>query len=141
MEKYYLCSSCKKSTGEINTGMYSDPLGSTYQQDKYKKHTVPTTGYDKQSVFIDFTETEYTGLIQEAVLSGSLEVDEQGRKNIIYPIREKIGVLYSKGIPIREQDVLKVVCSTDGERVHGFTISSTTLSTGVCKDCNNPIYI
>jgi len=62
----YYCPDCTKELDRFKIfkkNLSYDPIGSTYQQDKYKKHTGYSTRFPKVGVFNDKSEKAYRGLV------------------------------------------------------------------------------
>ena len=119
--------------------MTSNTLGSTYQLDKFMKHTIPSTGYDLNSVFTDPSTTAYQKYIVSASCSGSYEVDDMGRTNILWVANRHIGAQLDHGNFVLPEDSIKMVLYSDPQRIHAYSVSSTGFSTGKCKVCDKPI--
>ena len=136
----YYCHSCASSMGELANICSSGPFSSTYQLDKYIKHTVPDSSYSYQSIFHDKSATLYREAIVSAACAGSVEFDDQGRKNIIVVATTgSIGCTFQRGVFIQSNDTIKVVLSSDPNRVHAFTESSTRYSMAMCNKCGTPV--
>jgi hypothetical protein len=139
MSKYY-CHPCASSMGELNNIHSSAPIASTYQIDKYLKHSIRSSSYNIQSIFDNPSTKLYQGAIVKASCAGSVEYDDKGRKNIIVVgSTGRTGCRFQNGKFVRENDMIKVVLSTDPEKIHAFTESSTTYSTALCDKCGQPV--
>ena len=125
--------------GHLSPAYTSQPLGTTYQLAKFIKHTVPDPGLPIQSVFESNSTQKYATYIVEASLSGSVEFDNKGRKNIIWAAGEPTGFQFKDGSLMRPQDAVKVVLSTETQRIHAFPQNSTTFTSGRCFKCGGPI--
>jgi len=136
----YYCHSCASSMGELANVCSSGPFSSTYQLEKYIKHTVPDSSYAYQSVFHDRSATQYRKAIVNAACAGAVEFDDQGRKNIIYVATTgSIGCTFQNGVFIHSNNTIKVVLPSDPNRVHAFTESSTRYSIAICNRCGTPV--
>lgn len=109
------------------------------QYGSHRKHTVPDSRYSVQSVFSDPSTSAYATYLVNAMLAGAVEVDEQGRANIILAAGRQTGFRYEFGHLVQPSDAVKVVQSSNSGLVHAFPENSTSFSTGVCEKCGNPI--
>ena len=134
MSEYY-CHKCGIDLGYLGNERTGSLLGSTCQLDKFMKHHNPSTFFKINSVFDDNSTGEYEKFVVNAVASGSVEIDDQNRLNIVYIAGRKVGAMYENGSFQYPEDGIKVVCSTDPLRIHSFSFGSTTLSTAFCKNC------
>jgi len=135
----YYCHNCAIKSGYLSNYYPSSPVGSSYQLEKYIKHTNPDPSFDYLSVFSIPSTDEYKNYVVSASCSGSVEIDNEGRRNIIYVAGKNIGASFKKGNFQRLNDTVKVVLSTEPNRIHAFTESSTKYLTGFCSLCNRPI--
>ena len=139
MRRYY-CHSCASSMGELRDVCSSGLFSSTYQLDKYIKHTIPDPHYPYQSVFDNVATTHYRESIVNTACAGAVEYDEMGRKNLIYVATTgRIGGTFVNGVFVRANDTIKVVLPSDPTKVHAFTESSTEYNTSLCGRCGAPI--
>ncbi len=136
----YYCHSCASSMGELGNIHSSAPVASTYQLEKYLKHTIPGSTYSYQSIFDNPSTESYRNSIVSASCAGSVEYDDKGRKNIIcVATTGRIGCSFKNGVFVRPNDTIKVVLPSDPVKVHVFTESSTKYSTALCEKCGSPI--
>ena len=139
MPRYY-CHSCASSMGELRNICSSGPFSSTYQLEKYIKHTVPDSTCLYQSIFDNSATTHYREAIVNTACAGAVEHDDRGRKNLIYVATTgRIGCSFRNGVLERPNDTIKVVLSSDPARVHAFTENSTKYLTALCEKCGTPI--
>lgn len=131
MSTYY-CHDCARTLGHL-TSMYTSSLtGSTYQGDKYRKHTMPAPAAQYASVFDDPSTQAYRSYVVNSAASGGVEFDNQGRRNIYWYAGRTIGVLWANGMPKAGTDTVKLVLSSDTERIHPMSVNSQQLSTATC---------
>ena len=135
----YYCHKCSVDLNFIKDYVAENLLGSTYQMDKYIKHTWPSTAFPVQSVFSSPSTQLYGKYIIDAKFAGSVEIDAKNRKNIIYVAGEQCGFLYENGQLARPQNAVKVVLSSSTGKIHAFPESSTNFSTAECAKCGKPI--
>ena len=139
MSRYY-CHPCASSMGELTNIHSSAPTASTYQIEKYFKHTIPSSSYNIQSIFDNPSTKLYKEAIVKASCAGSVEYDDEGRKNIIVVgSTGRIGCSFQNGRFVGENDMIKVVLSTNPEKIHTYTESSTKYSTAFCHKCGQPV--
>lgn len=136
MSEYY-CHTCGSQM--FGTALTSGLLDTTYQLDKFMKHTIPSTGYELNSIFSDPTTTAYQHYAVSAACSGSYEIDDVGRVNILWVARREIGAQYDHGNFVLPEDSVKIVLYNNPQHIHAFPVSSTGFSTGRCKECGKPI--
>ena len=126
--------------GELRNVCSSGPFSSTYQLEKYIKHTVPKSSYPFQSIFDNPATTDYRKAIVNTACAGAVEYDDRGRKNIIYVATTgRIGCSFRNGVFERPNDTIKLVLSSDSARFHPMTESSTKYSTALCDKCGASI--
>jgi hypothetical protein len=134
----YCCHNCGHSRfGSPSTGKLLD---TPYQLEKFIKHTIPSTGYDRASVFRDPSTQAFGNYWVNARASGCYEIDDMGRCNIIWFASSTVGDLYENGKAGLPEDAVKLVLFSNPQRMHAYPVSSTTVSTGFCSDCGGTIY-
>lgn len=112
-----------------------------YQLDKYLKHTSPISSYDFYSVFTSPGSETYERYIVTTLASGSVQVDNQGRTNVVWVASEQTGISYEDGTFVGPTNAVKVVFHNDDNKIHGFPIHSSELSTSYCVVCGRPVPI
>ena len=130
------CSVCLGLLGDVYT---SEPLGTGYQLAKFMKHTVPSGLYDAVSVFESTSTGRYERHIVDAGASGAVEIDDAGRRNIIWLAGERTGFRWESGVLQGPQDGVKVVLSSESGKVHAFPIDASALKTEQCARCGGLI--
>jgi len=138
----YFCHRCAVISGYLNTGCnaHIDFTGSTYQLDKFIKHTVlPSSGSGLVSIFNDPSYESYSGYIVNTMASGSVEIDDQGRKNVIFYGSQSQGMRFVDGIPQEHNDTVKVVLPDNPAKVHVFPVSSSSIITEDCNSCGTNV--
>jgi hypothetical protein len=122
------------------TNVYtSEPLKTEYQLVKFMKHTVPSGLYEAVSVFESTSTGRYERHIVDAGASGAVEIDDVGRRNIIWLAGECTGFRWERGVLQGPQDGIKVVFSSESGKVHAFPIDASTLKTEHCARCGGLI--
>ena len=134
----YYCNECARILGELESFDAGSVLGTTYQQDKFSKHTVPSTSYPLASVWLDPSTSAYEAHIVSAATSGSLEIDEHGRKNLIVFAGRTVGALYANGRFVLDQNSVKVVRYSESGEIHAYPIGSAGANRAVCVRCGRP---
>jgi hypothetical protein len=137
MSQYY-CTNCAGVRGDLNP--YPELVnltGTTYQLDKFIKHTLPTGLMDKvHSVYGDPSYDSYKNNYVLSNLSGISEVDPNGRVSLLYYFSgTNLGPAYLGGVNISTTAAVKVVLNNT-DKVHHFGIavpSGTPFISGVCS--------
>ena len=137
----YYCHSCGRSLGHFQNIKTSSLTGSTYQLEKLIKHHFPDSKYPFHSIFNSPSTEMYRNYVVSASCSGGIEIDDKGRRNIIWVAGKKIGASYKNGIFHKPQDAIKVVQSSDPDKIHAFTESSTKFTTQFCSNCGSTVVV
>src|ERR1022692_1060757 len=141
MSTYY-CRSCAIASGYIDRSLLpcvnltGDPLG--YQLDKYLKHT--QTGYYSGGTVSLFSNPDYESYktcVVGATISGCLEIDDSGRKNLVYWAGREIGCYYDplSGVVKYPESGVRVVLYQNEAKIHGFTCNPTGMLVATCACC------
>lgn len=109
--------------------------GSAYQLGKFLKHTLPPTAGGAISVFDEPSYEAYASYSIDAAVSGSLEIDDHGRRNITWVASKQVGTLFHGGVLQGGVDAVKIVLPHDALRVHTYPTSSAEIQTATCADC------
>jgi hypothetical protein len=115
--------------------------GTSYQLDKYLKHTMPVPAAGKVSIFDDPNYQKIRNYTVTAALSGAVEVDSKGRINVIWYAGEEVGVTYHDGTYNAPADSVKVVFHDDQYKIHTFPVESQIEQVRKCKGCGKVILI
>jgi hypothetical protein len=110
-------------------------MSSTYQLDKFVKHTVPDAKYPVQSVFDSASTAAYANFVCNAAAGGAVEYDAQGRRNIIWTAGSPTGFEFRRGILRRPHDAVKLVLSSDTGRIHAYPQASSDFQAAKCALC------
>jgi hypothetical protein len=116
----------------------SCPLQSTYQLDKYIKHTAPhsvSTSQPLLSLFANPATSQYKDYIVTALNAGAVRIDDKGRKNFIYAAGRRTGFSYEYSVPVKPVDGILVVLTSLSAKIHGFPTATSSLRTERCFDC------
>lgn len=135
----YYCHECAIRIGLLRPTTPISLTATEYQLDKYLKHTSPVTDYDFYSVFTNPRSETYERYIVTALASGSVQVDNQGRTNVVWVASEHTGITYKDGRFLASTNAVKVVFHDDDRKIHGFPIYTSELGTSTCASCGRPV--
>jgi hypothetical protein len=138
VSKYY-CHACANKYGLIPDPPAGKVVRTLYQYRKHQKHTSPDPTYPIQSVFSDSSTSVYAGYIVNALHNGAVEVDDDGRRDIIWCAGRYTGFRYELGILVQPNDAVKIVLSSDTGLVHAFPENSTNFNTRFCEYCGKTV--
>lgn len=135
-----LCWQCSNSLG-YSVGL--DPatvLNSTYQLDKFVKHTRPMwTVSGINSVFSDPSTQAYAQYVVSSAASGSVALDRFGQASFIWYAAVTVGATYKNGSYLFSNDAVKLVLPYQETKLHAYSVSSTGYNALRCFRCNEPI--
>ena len=134
----YLCHPCAAARGYLQSVQTGSLLQTSYQLGKYMKHTVPDPRYNVQSVFASPSTQAYQDYVVNSALSGSVEIENDNRVNVVWVAGPIVGFQYLSGQLVYPQDSVKVVLSTSTAHIHAYPQSSTQFVTAQCQDCGKP---
>ena len=135
----FLCHSCAAERGILDITLSGSVTGTEYQLEKYIKHTAPSGSYPVNSVFDSPDSAMYSNFIVATMASGCVELDDQGRTNLVYFAGDKTGARYEHGEFVCDVSGVKVVLAHDGARVHGFPTGIGNLGPRYCDACGCPV--
>ena len=136
----FFCRDCAVSTNLIPSASPACLLGTTYQLDKFLKHTIPASWSNVHSIFNDKSYQGYENFIVSTSASGCVEIDNLGRVNVLWVAGKDIGVTYQNGVPVCLADTVKVVMTKEKYKVHAYpTGSAADLQSEKCHSCGCPI--
>jgi hypothetical protein len=113
--------------------------GSNYLLEKFVKHTAPLQYNGIVSVFFSQDYSNYKDYTISGSLSGSLQIDDQHRKNLIWYAGRDIGITYENGIYRLPDDAVKVVLSEDPLRIHPFPVNFELQYAERCLICGREL--
>ena len=133
MRTFY-CSTCAQATGLKSDIETSNPLGTTGQLDKFRKHT-NTSGASREpvrTVFDSTQTTDYLKCIQATITYGFAELQGK-RKNILFvpSTGSALGIKYNWGVRASRPDTIVLVKSSESTGLHAFLEDSSKYS-GYC---------
>ena len=137
MDKW--CLKCGAVRGHNQPPPSGSLMQSTYQLDKYLKHTQPSTGVNIQGVFADPSTAAYQNYAVSASLSGSVVRQDDGKLRYSWVAGRHTGWTYVNGQVVRPTDAVRFVCVDEPGKEHPFPISSTAFTSGSCDDCGSNI--
>jgi hypothetical protein len=137
--KTYYCHQCAKQKGLIEDPPAGKKVRSQYQYDKHEKHTQIDSSYRLQSIFSDPSTFVYADYMVSTMMEGAVEIDDFGRKNLIWCAGKQTGFRVEAGNMIRPTDAVKVVLSSASSSVHAYPENSTSFDAGKCAECGKPI--
>ena len=135
----YYCHKCAIGLGLLRPAATTDLTATQYQLEKYLKHTAPTSAYNFNTVFSSPASETYQNYIVTAVASGYVQIDDLGRKNIVWVGSEQTGITYSNGAFVGPTNAVKIVFHDDDQKIHGFPIHSSELRAAKCLICGCPV--
>lgn len=125
--------------GKLNNEVDFNPSGTTYQLEKFYKHTVPPVSLKTISIFEMSNNKKYKEYFVNTLASGCLELDDGGRENIIWVAGKKQGYLFKNGVLQGDVDGVKIVLPYDPNKIHAFPAGSSSLKTITCINCGQKI--
>lgn len=133
-----ICHSCASVEGHMPGLPSGSATGTNYQLDKFLKHTVPPSA--STSVISVFSSgSKYSNYIVNTMLSGAVEFDSLGRKNIVWYAGEHTGFVHVSGTVIAPTDGIKVVLSSNAMKIHAFPTGTQELTLDRCAQCSGPL--
>jgi len=113
--------------------------GSAYMLEKFVKHTAPLDYRGIVSVFFSQDYSCYRDFTISSTVSGSLQVDDQNRKNWIWYAGHDVGITYQNGIYSLPNDAIKVVLSDNPTGIHAFPVNYELQYVERCYLCGKPL--
>jgi hypothetical protein len=139
MSMFY-CFSCRTTLGYLRDLPTGPLLVTDYQKRKHEKHAVVSTSEHLQSIFFDPSTSAIRPYVEDALLRGPMEVDDQNPINFYSTSTGTVGFRYECGTPIKSQDAVRVVLSTSPERRHAFPENTARLVSATCTKCGRRIF-
>jgi hypothetical protein len=132
MSDYY-CHYCAVQLGLITPTISINLTGFNYLLEKFIKHTAPIGNYTINSVFDNPTYCKYRDYTISGLLSGCLEIDGRGRKNLLWYAAEKVGLTYSGSFVVPASGI-KIVFHDDDTKIHSYPFNPPEVKN--CKNCS-----
>jgi len=135
----FICRECAIKKGLASSASTANVTGTSYQVDKYNKHTsAPTNNPSAVSIFDDSSIGNYEGHIATALASGAVEIDSQDRKSFVYTPQKRVGTTYSSGYQ-RADSAVRVVCPDNPHKIHSYPTASKQITDGRCMNCGGSL--
>jgi len=140
MAQHY-CHQCAMFNSLVSPVSPSSLIDTCYKFGKFMKHTAPSASavYPVNSFFDDPTYHTYENYVVTTAASGFLEIDDCGRKNLIWYAGSRIGAEYHGGMFVAPTEGVKLVLSEDDSSIHAFSIGASPSRTGFCDSCGKPV--
>lgn len=142
MSTYY-CYKCASDLGLLPaTDVKSlNVTGSSYLLKKFMEHTVAASGAGKpkNSIYDDPTYDTYKNHCVSGSASGSVELQPDGKKNLIWYAGQKLGPSFENGAFKFDGDTVKIVYPENTGKLHHFHVDSNAYKATLCSKCGNPI--
>src|SRR3989338_9839583 len=135
----YYCHNCAIRNGFLRSAVPSPLTGTQYQLEKYDKHTSPTSNYNLNTIFTGPSSVSYRSCIISTVASGHVQIDDQGRTNVVWVASMQTGITCQNGVFTMPANAVKVVYHDNPQKIHGFPIQSSELAAEACSICGCPI--
>jgi hypothetical protein len=138
----YYCHNCARKLGHVapvapsTLGVSTYP--NQYQLDKFIKHTTSTGLYPNYSFFQDPTWGSYLGHLVSTLASGCLEIDDAGRKNLIFFAGSTTGMQFMNGQFVAPCNGVMAVLTESSTHCHAFP-SHFHPESQTCATCGTPV--
>jgi hypothetical protein len=135
-----LCWICAESEGFLTRIDSGSVLATTYQLDKFIKHTQPkwvVSGIN--SLFTDPSTGAYANYVVTSLVSGSVALDQYMQPTFIWYAGGTIGATYVDGVYQFPNDAVKVVLPFNDQKIHAYSVSSTGYNARKCSRCGTSI--
>ncbi len=139
MNTYY-CHTCA-----LKLGLYAPPVdpasinltGNVYTLTKFIEHTVPASSSHKKlnSIYADPTYQTYKNYYVSGSASGSLEIQPDGKKNLILHAHKKLGSAFETGSFKFSGEAVKIVYPENTGKLHHFHVDANSYSLKICANC------
>jgi hypothetical protein len=106
----YFCHECARASGRLPS-LPPTLTGSVYQVDKFLKHTRVPSVSDAGVVSV-FDNPDHDYILNYAItasVSGTLQIDDHGRENMIWIAGERTGWRYEDGRLVQPENAVKLV--------------------------------
>lgn len=136
----YYCRKCAVAIGEISEEfpIPDNLIGTEYKLEKFVKHNFPTEFEEIHSIFKEPNLLKYSQYVINTSASGCLEIDDHGRKNLIFVAGETTGYTLVNGEIFRPDDAVRLVFYKDTNKIHAFSTSGSVIPK-LCSRCGCPI--
>jgi hypothetical protein len=120
-----------------------------YVSSKYIKHTTTQGSCSVKSIFTNEDMDPNSPLAYKHIKNlcvstagfGCLDIDDSGRRSLVYFAHRKTGVTIINVTPsLIPCDAVRLVHYADNKKIHAFPISSESLKNQMCSKCGCSIY-
>ena len=134
------CWSCTAAEGNLASVSNLDSLFKTsYQLDKFTKHTQPACRPGVNSLFFDLATVSYANYLTTTLASGSATLDYWGKPSFVWYARENLGWTYVNNVFRCPSDAVKVVLPYEKDRIHAYPVPAGDYAAIRCAKCGKPI--
>ncbi len=139
----FYCSTCANARG-LKSGIdASNVLGTSYQGDKFRKHT-STSGSSMdpvRTVFDSGSTAHYAQCIEATITYGFVELRGQQKNIAFVPSRgSALGVKLNWGVEASKPDTVVVVKTSEATGIHAFLEDSSKYSVQPCALCGGALW-
>ena len=136
------CHSCAGTRGLLYP-LPADMLATTYQLEKYVKHTLPHSRHTVQGVFTSTEAAVYATYIIATQAAGGVVVDTWNRYSIVLCAGRTVGYHYEHGQLVAPADAIQLVLSSDAGRLHAYPVRSAAVAGLACATpgCPRPVIV
>lgn len=139
----FYCSTCANARGLKSGIEASNLLGTTYQADKFRKHT-STSGSSMdavRTVFDSKSTAYYAQCIEATIAYGFVELKGQ-QKNVLFApsAGSALGVKLNWGVEASKPDTVVLVKTSEASGIHAFLENSSKYSRQACAHCGGALW-
>ena len=136
----YYCRKCAIEIGEITEDIQipENLIGTEYKLEKFIKHNYPIEMEEIHSIFKEPNINKYSQYVINTSASGCLEIDDYGRKNLVFVAGETTGYTFVNGELYRPDDAVRLVFFKNEDKIHAFSTSGSVVP-NTCSRCGCPI--
>ena len=133
------CHACTLKLGIVRPASPASLTGTTYQLEKFIKHTAPTGTYPVNSVFNTPDYESYRSYVVSALSSGSALVRDDGRVNLLWLAGKQVGARIENGLILTPADAVVLVLADDQYHLHAYPEVSSGLGVYDCQNCGRTV--
>lgn len=140
--KAHYCHACAAARGLLYP-LPADPLATSYQMEKYAKHTLIDPTFSVQGIFTSTEARVYKDYVVDVRAAGGVIVDDRNRFNIVVAAGKDIGYQYEYGKVVAPTDAIQLVLSSEAGRLHAYPIQSARVVGLACSTpgCQWPVLV
>lgn len=138
----HYCHACAAARGFLYP-LPENPLATSYQMEKYAKHTVIDPTWGVQGIFTSTEAKAYKDYVVDARAAGGVIVDGRNRFNIVMAAGKEIGYQYEHGRLVAPADAIQLVLSSEAGMLHAYPIQSAPVVGLACSTpgCERPVLV